>query len=82
MDEFDVIEAEFGFKSSKAVAVTRTVDTKVLDFRYRQIDHILKHMKEFRSSNLVNQRAILDEMEKQVRNRYICEKILRPRTPI
>jgi len=54
MDEFDVIEAEFGFKSKKAVTVTRNVDSKVLDFRYRKINQILKHMKEFRSSNMVD----------------------------
>ena len=25
---------------------------------------------------------MLNEMEKEVQNRYICEKVLRPRTPI
>ena len=52
LNEFDVIEAEFGFKSSKALTVTRSGDSKMLDFRYRKINAILKHMKEFRSSNM------------------------------
>ena len=42
MDEFDVVESEFGFRSSKSVTITRNVDSKTLDFRYRKIDLILR----------------------------------------
>jgi hypothetical protein len=38
MDEYDPFEAEFGFKSSKFVSVTRNGDTRILDFRYRKAE--------------------------------------------